>query len=226
MSEHDQMQSAPRAGRRLTLLVVGLLIGLARSASPQTAPDAQWAGWAQCGVNTQGAGYANRQTQTWTIAGRTPTVQGAIRLYPASWSVTGSGSLTRTQGTQALSAQWMANAQSASAPISVVVRASDGRRLIRAGHAQLRQTGGITGSQSQTVNGKTSTSAISREAFEFTFPTVEDSAPSSRISGSSTADVAGSFGVMQPAGARTTAVCAWDFARDGGAAPAPARATP
>jgi hypothetical protein len=196
-----------------------IVVALPSSGAAQSASQAAWNGWAQCVINTQGPGYSNQQTQTWNTTGGAPTAQGAFRMHPATWSVSGAGSLQRTQGSQSLDAQWMTSVPSASGTISVLVRASDGRRLIRAGHAQLRQPGGVTGTQTQTVSGKASTMAIAAEAFEWAFPAIEDASSSSRIQGSATSDVAGSFGYMQPAGARTTASCSWDFAQ--GAAPSP-----
>lgn len=202
------------------LLAGVLAVGVASPVSAQVASQAAWAGWAQCVINTQGPGYGNQQTQTWTTTGGTPTAQGAFRMHPATWSVAGSGSLQRTQGNQSLEAQWTTNVGGVSAPISVVVRASDGRLLIRAGHAQLRQAGAIVGTQTQKVSGTpTSVTAISAEAFEWGFPAIEDSAGAIRTQGSSSGNVAGSFGVMQPAGSTTSATCSWDFAR--GAAPSP-----
>ena len=101
----------------------------------------------------------------------------------------------------------MASAQ----PISVVVRASDGRLLIRAGHAQLRAAGGIIGTQNQMIDGKPASSTpIRLEAFEWAFPAIENAATGTHITGSTSGDVLGSFGPMQPAGSRTTAACWWN----------------
>ncbi|MDB4883184.1 MAG: hypothetical protein JWL95_1950 [Gemmatimonadetes bacterium] len=222
MSAQHRTHRAKPAWQLQPLLAAVFVAGLARSAFPQSTSNAPWAGWAQCRLTTQGEGYSNQQTQTWTTTGGAPTVQGALRMHPATWSVTGSGSLRRTQGSQTLTARWTANAQGVSAPISVVVRASDGRRLIRSGHAQLRQPKAVVGTQTVSIDGKPQSSVpVAYEVFEFTFPTIEDSAASTRMSGSKTSDVAGSVGFMQPGGARTSATCAWDFAQGGGAAPVP-----
>ena len=136
--------------------------------------------------------------------------------------------VTAQPGFETLRAQWTRSANM-SAPISVVVRASDGRLLIRSGHAQLRPAGGIIGTQNRVIDGKpTSSTPIRSEAFEWAFPAIEGAAAGTHITGSTSGDVAGSFGPMQPAGSRTTAACSWDFARAGTTASAapPAPATP
>src|ERR1051325_719653 len=93
--------------------------------APLFAEDStSWAGQAQCVITVQGAGYSHQETQTWTVLGGAPTIQGAFRIYPGTWSVSGGGSLTRTVGTQTLQAQWRTNASIANAPIAVLVRGS------------------------------------------------------------------------------------------------------
>src|SRR3954449_3158679 len=123
-----------RNARRLILgsLMWVAAVALPAAAQAQTPGDPLWSGWAQCRLDTQGPGYSSQQTHTWTMTGGVPTVQGAMRLYPGTWSVSGSGALQRTQGSQTLTAQWTIRGQAA-APIAVLVRASDGRRLIQAG---------------------------------------------------------------------------------------------
>jgi hypothetical protein len=200
-------------------------VTLPSAAQTPSLADPLWSGWAQCRLDTHGQGYASQQTQTWMMTGGVPTVQGAMRLYPATWSVSGSGSLERTQGSQTLAAQWTIRGQAA-APLSVLVRASDGRRLIQAGHPQLRQAGGITGSQVQSINGKAQSSVpIGAEAFEWRFPPISNGPSNRHISGASTTTPVGSVGYMQPGTARTIATCSWDFVQGGAAAPVPPGST-
>src|SRR5687767_1910146 len=99
----------------------------------QQSPTLGWAGWARCEVVVQGAGYRDQQTHTWTMSGA-PAVEGAFRVYPATWTVAGGGSLQRTAGTQTLTAQWATNVPATNAPLAVFVRASDGRMFIQARH--------------------------------------------------------------------------------------------
>jgi hypothetical protein len=188
----------------------------------QPAPQAPaWSGWARCQVSVQGPGYTDQQTHTWTLAGGTPTVEGAFRVYPGTWSVVGSGSLQRSQGRQSLMAQWATNVASMSAPLAVFARASDGRMFISARHAQLRSARAVAGYQQLTIDGKPQQPGeIAAEAFEWTFPTIEVDPKLPGASGSKTEPVKGSVGLMQPAGSQVTAACSWQFGR-GGPAPAP-----
>jgi hypothetical protein len=184
-------------------------------------PSAGWSGWARCQVNVQGPGYSDQQTHTWTLTGGTPTVEGAFRVYPGTWSVVGSGSLQRSQGTQTLTAQWATNGAPMNGPIAVFVRASDGRMFIQARHAQLRAAGAIQGYQQVTIDGKQQTPGkVAVEAFEWAFPLVEVSPSATTATGSSAPAVTGSVGPMQPAGSSATASCTWQFGQ-GSAAPAP-----
>ena len=197
----------------------------------QQAAPAAWAGWARCQINVQGPGYTDQQTHTWTIAGGAPTAQGAFQIYPGTWSVVGGGSLSRSQGTQTLRAQWATNAPDISAPIAVFVRASDNRMFIQARHAQLRSAAAIQGFQQVTINGMPQTPGkIDAAAFEWAFPVIAVSAPippdrNATASGSSTSPVTGSVGLMQPAGSQATASCTWQFGQ-GSAAPAPPPTNP
>src|ERR1051325_10699790 len=71
--------------------------------APLFAEDStSWAGQAQCVITVQGAGYSHQETQTWTVLGGTPTIQGAFRVYPGTWSV--SGGVPRPPNTTSLEA--------------------------------------------------------------------------------------------------------------------------
>jgi hypothetical protein len=85
-----------------------------------------------------GPGYSDQQTHTWTRLGGAPTKQGAMQIQAGTWSVTGQGFLEKTEGQQTLKAQWTTNVPGMSAPIAVLIRASDGKRIIKPWHAQLR----------------------------------------------------------------------------------------
>ncbi len=212
---------------RLESVVLALAISIVSSDAvlAQQAPAA-WAGWARCQINVQGPGYTDQQTHTWTITGGAPTVEGAFRIYPGTWSVVGGGSLTSTQGNQTRDAQWATTVQNMSAPIAVFVRASDGRMFIQARHPQVRAPRSVNGYQQLTIDGKQQTPApIAAEAFEWTFPVVEASRPNPNANlianGSSSPPVTGSVGFMQQAGSQVTVSCTWQFAGPGAAAPQP-----
>jgi hypothetical protein len=212
---------------KLALLAFALsvLIALASLAAAQQSTQAPWAGWARCEIHVSGQGYSDQQTHTWTISSSASTVSGAFRVYPATWSVAGSGSVQHTQGNQTSVAQWATSAQNLSAPLAVFVRASDGRMFIQARHSQTRAPGSVTGYQQVTIDGKPQKpGTISAEAFEWAFPVVEVSRPKPGdplvANGSSTPLVNGKVGYMQPAGTQATASCTWQFGQ-GSAAPAP-----
>jgi hypothetical protein len=208
---------------QLRRLVVLAVLAPAASAVAQGQPSSPpaWSGWARCQVTVQGPGYSDQQTHTWTLTGGPPTVEGAFRVYPGTWSVVGSGSLQRSQGSQTLTAQWATNGAPMNAPIAVFVRASDGRMFIQARHAQLRAAGAIQGYQQVTIDGKPQTPGkVAAEAFEWAFPLVEVSPSTPTANGSSAPAVNGSVGPMQPAGSSASASCTWQFGQ-GSAAPAP-----
>jgi hypothetical protein len=214
--------------RKFTLLVLvsSVLIALASTAAAQqSAYQGPWGGWARCEINVSGQGYSDHQTHTWTISSSASTVSGAFRVYPATWSVAGSGSVQRSQGNQSLMAQWATSAQNLSAPLAVFVRASDRQMFIQARHTQTRAPGAVSGYQQVTIDGKPQKpGTISAEAFEWAFPVVEVSRPRpadpATANGSSTPLVNGKVGYMQPAGTQATASCTWQFG-EGPAAPAP-----
>ena len=202
-------------------LFLAAVLGSVASVGPvlaQTtgAPELPWIGSARCQLDIRGPGYTDQQIHTWTLTGGTPTIQGAFRIYAGTWSVTGSGSFQRTQGTQTITRQWTTNAQGMSAPIAVVLRASDGAFLIQTGHGQLRASGAVTGSQQMTIDGKPQPpSQIVADVYEWAFPRAEGAATSTSIAGSSTPDANGSLGYLQPSDARPTATCSWQFVRGG-----------
>ena len=193
------------------------LLASALAASPlaaQSPADAAWSGFARCDLAVSGAGYSDRQSHLWVLLGEASTAQGAIRVHPATWSVAGSGSLTESNGRQTRTATWTSDVRGMSAPIAITVRASDGRLLIKPWHAQLRAQGAVSGTQRLVVDGQEQRpSPIGLEAFEWAFPSVEESATATRVSGTSTPTVTGRVGPMQPARASATATCSWQLER-------------
>jgi len=197
---------------RAALFLPLLLTMVSAPLRSQSAFDHPWSGQAQCKITVQGPGYSHQETHTWTMSGGAATLQGAIHLFPAIWSVSGQGSLQRTQGAQTLKAQWTTSASLPNAPIALFVRASDGKLVIKSGHAQLRAKGGVSGTQQVTINGVAQTPGpISLEAFEWSFPSAEVAGTSKSISGSQTVPTTGSVGPMQPGGSQGTAACSWSF---------------
>ena len=192
--------------------------------SAQTTPP-PWAGWARCQVDVVGPGYTDRRTHTWTLTGGAPRMEGAFRMFPASWSVVGSGGIDRAQGDSTLTARWAVNGASTNAPIAFWVRASDGRLFASARHSQGVVNGGVAGYAIYANDGKPNPpQQIAAQAQEWTFPTVEDEATSTRLNGTSSTGVAGSVGYMQQPGSQTTVSCTWQFAQGAAVAAPPALA--
>src|SRR5262245_18437953 len=75
-------------------LVPSLALGQAQPA------DGPWSGQVVCQLNMQSQGYTRQETQTWTMNGGTPQVQGAFRLFPVTWTAAGQGSVQRSQNGQ------------------------------------------------------------------------------------------------------------------------------
>lgn len=196
-------------------LLAAILVGASASAAlAQTVrpADLPWVGSARCQLDIQGSGYVDQQIHTWTLTGGTPTIAGAFHVYGGTWSVTGGGSSQRTVGTQISTSRWTTNAQGVSAPIAVLARAADGAVVIQAYHGQLRARGAVTGGQQVVTDGRPLPPIqILADAFEWALPVVSGTPTSTMLSGSSTLVVSGSIGYLQPADARGTASCTWQF---------------
>jgi len=216
-----QKRKARRSVGFLAWLAI-VLTGIAPCQKKPLLPEEAWSGGAQCQIEVQGPGYTHQETHSWTLSGNPPIKQGAMKIYSATWSVSGQGSLDRTQGAQTLKAEWTTNASLANAPIALFIRASDGKRVIKSWHAQLRSAGGVTGTQEVTINGvvQNPKGVISLEAFEWTFPLLEGVRSSGVIAGSSAKPTNGSVGPMQPGGSQGSATCNWEFHTNAPAAPA------
>ena len=181
--------------------------------SQSSAVTGPWSGQAQCQITVQGPyGYNHSETQTWTLNGGQPTMQGAMNILPATWSATGQGSFQKTTGSQTLVGQWKTNASPISAPLALFIRASDGMLILKSWHSQLTAPGSVIGTQQMYINGVAQTpGAISGGAFEWQFPFSQVPSNSTSISGSTTIATNGSVGPMQPGGSQGTASCTWNF---------------
>ena len=182
--------------------------------SQSSAITGPWSGQAQCQITVQGPyGYNYSETQTWALNGGQPTMQGAMNILPATWSVTGQGSFQKTTGSQTLVGQWKTNASPISAPLALFIRASDGMLILKSWHSQLVAHGSVIGTQQMYINGVAQTpGAISGGASEWQFPFSQVPSNSTSISGSTTVATNGPVGLMQPGGSQGTAACTWNFA--------------
>ncbi len=184
-----------------------------------------WSGWARCEIQTRTAGqtnthYEDSQTQTWTISGA-GTVDGGGTRYPATWSVSGSGSMrTSWSGPGSYSngdhmdSVWEPRISGVAAPLLVTHRASDNKVVLSSAHARLQSQITVQrwiGNDAGTVVSPGSQTAFPEPLFELALPAIEDAATSTRLSGSSSPVVSYAVSPLQPANASTTASCTWLF---------------
>src|SRR5262245_53830829 len=95
---------------RHSLLLIGSIVFActqAQSVFSQSSPaDGPWTGSIRCQLDVDTETYKRHETQTWTITGPPLPSTAGVRVYPATWSATGEGSLHRAQGSQRISIQW------------------------------------------------------------------------------------------------------------------------
>lgn len=165
----------------------------------QTPPPAvqTWAGWAECRIAIEATGYSHGETHRWEITGA-GTRQSNVEVYPATWTVTGAGSLQR-RGRTLTPEQWSGKGTLTNVEIGFT-RHLDRitfQRWSGAGPAR----GAYTGAETRP----------SMDVQQWAFPAGQDSLTSTRITGSNTSKFNGAVGPLAPADAVGTATCTWDF---------------
>ncbi|HEY2361686.1 MAG TPA: hypothetical protein VGK36_11250, partial [Candidatus Angelobacter sp.] len=204
------------------LLLASFSTGISELAFSQSSPqDPLWSGSAQCQLTVQTASYSHQEIQIWTITGQ-PKLQGALEIYPGTWSVIGRGERQDVQGTQTAKMQWNVAVPPMEATFAIFVRASDNQIIIKSYHSQLRANNAVTGARLVTLSGAPQKPApIVFGEYEWPFPAVQDIGASISVSGSTSTPLTGGIGPMQPAGLPGTAVCTWKFTKGGSAAASP-----
>jgi hypothetical protein len=198
-------------------LPVYLLVLVVPSLGQNPAAGLPWSGQAICQLNLQQDGYTHQETQTWTITGTGPRTDSNIPVYDATWSFSGKGAAQRTRGLQTVTAAWTRAGAPVNAPLAILVRASDGRLLIKSSHSQLRAAGATIGLQSAVTAGtQPSQTAIISDVYEWPFPVIEVAGNSVDVTGTGTIVVTGGMLPLQVASTNGTATCQWHFARGGG----------
>ncbi len=207
---------------RTSCLGYGLFLLVLLAAGPFVqAQDAAWTGSMQCQLTVQTPNYTHQELQTWTITGP-PKDTGSLSIYPASWSVTAQGGRQDVQGTQSTSIQWSANVPPMAAPLVIFARASDKQLIIKSYHGQLRaNAAGPLTTQAAVAGLRQPSSQQTFAVYEWQFPLVQDSVTSTSVSGTSSTDISGGIGPMQPAGLPGTAVCKWSFRKGAAATTSP-----
>ena len=190
----------------LSLVIAAPIIAQA----PQ--PVAQsWSGWAQCRITIQASGYSHRETHLWTMTGA-GTRNANMEIYPASWTVTGDGSLQRVNGPTAVSAQWTVSGALQNVTIGTTLHLDRITVQRWTNHGPARS--GLTGTETSTTNGVPRSRAVVLDVQQWAFPAIETGTTSTRATGSNTLPFDGLRGPLNPpSGAMGTAACTWDFAR-------------
>ena len=169
------------------------------------------AGTIDCVIDASGAGYRDHQEHHWDVAGGGPLTANVIQVLVGAWTIRGQGDLSRSQGTQTLTARWT-TAGTAKAPMAVLQRAADGTLILKSWHAQLRLPNGTRGEQQQFINGQAQRPVpLGLEAFEWAVPLIQAASASTTLSGAVTFDAAGPTGPLQPANIRGRVTCSWQF---------------
>ena len=209
----------------LTLLLC-LLVFVLPSLGQNSAAALPWSGQAICQLNLQQDGYTHQETQTWTITGAAPRADSNVPMYDAAWSFSGKGAAQRNRGPQTITAAWKRAGSPVNTTLTILVRASDSRLLIKSSHTQLRAAGATIGLRSTvTAGAQPSQTVISSDVYEWPFPVIEVAGDSVDVTGTGTIVVTGGMLPLQMASTNGTATCEWHFAR-GGSAPARVMKTP
>jgi hypothetical protein len=187
----------------------------------QTSPaDGPWSGTVECRIDVEMADFSRHETQTWTLTGTAPKVNGAMRIYMAQWSVTGSGSSTKVHGQQKSVSQWTINVPPRDVQLAVFERLSDHKLIFRSWGAQARAQGALAGTRHAMVNG------VSRPPEEFAFAVdaldfgwIVDEPGSTNVSGTHPISFEPMNATLSPVAAARVGTCTWSFQK---AAPTPA----
>ncbi len=186
--------------------------------------DGPWSGQVVCQLNLQSEGYTRQETQTWTMAGGIPSIQGAFHLFSVTWTATGSGSVQRTQNGQTVTAQWILNPAPTNGTFAVFVRASDNRLIFRPWHTRLRADFALRGTRQSAGNGSQQpASSMAYPTWEWQLPWMDADPTSSNVSGSFTVTAeALTAELASPPGLPRIANCTWQFSSGANAATTPA----
>ena len=192
-------------------------------AQTPASPMQAWTGWAQCQITIQAPGYSHSETHLWTVAGA-GTKNANMEISPMTWTVTGSGSLQRTNGPTAVTAQWTVNGTLGNLTMGATLHRDRITIQRWTNHGPAR--GALTGTEISTTNGVPRSRLVVLDVQQWAFPGVETGTTSTRATGSNSLPFAGLRGPMNPPnGAMGTAACTWDFAR-GASSPSAAPSMP
>jgi hypothetical protein len=219
------MKPIPRILTRLIAAALSIAANTAIHAQQPTPSNADgpWSGRAQCVLSVRGPNYQDEQTHTWTITGDSPGYSGAFRVWPATWTVTGSGSRTTTSGGVVVSGEnWTTTVSNPNAALSIwELPGGSGRIRIGSQHTPLVAINAIKG---QTVKAITapggSYPVLAAQGTQFNgnvgevqFPAVEGDGWSEGLSDSVGPRLVPGSGWQQPNMLLSTETCTWSFSR-------------
>lgn len=208
---------------RFVLMTLSLALGGAASliAASQPSPaDGPWSGSVQCVLDVQLTTYTRQETQTWTLTGDAPTSDGDFRIYNATWTVTGQGSLKKAQGQHLITTTWTVNVPATPVKLAVFVRASDQKLIVRQWSSPAQVPGAVVGTKRVTVNGQTGPATqVTAPASEWSFQWIDEDKDQTTLDGSKTTNAEALPADFFFSGAPTNATCTWQFTKGGGSPP-------
>jgi hypothetical protein len=208
-SGYKRVEPCRTRDRLVVVLFVSVLCVV--SAHAQTA-NAIWSGKVQCTLSLQFPGYSHQETQTWELTGEAPKMAG-MAVYPAMWTVSGSGGGQRAVNGQFISSLWKLDAAPMSAPIAIFVRTNN-RLVIKPYHAQLYSPKSMAITRQVSLPGVNPTQTTMLNAIdEWIMPMIEDANTSNDIRGSGTTPVGATSIPERPGGSNQMADCTWQFTR-------------
>src|SRR5882757_158012 len=190
------------------IVVAVLAAGTALPAYAQ----ASWSGQIQCQLTIQSADYAHQEVQTWQLTTDPPTLNGAMPVYSANWSVTGQGTTQKTLPTQALAAEWKTSAPPTQVVFAIFKRASDQRLVVKRYTPAVYVAAAVVGARRVAAPGAAAAaSPFQLPVWEWPLPVIDDAGNSTDVSGSATTMIAATSTPMQPGGPSSPANCVWHF---------------
>ena len=128
-------------------LLIAFVMSIANAAFAQSASDG-WSGHVQCVVSVRAPGYQDDQTHTWVLGGP-PALRNDFRDYPATWTLSGSGSRTPVSARAATAGageSWTWSAPGVSTSITLFVPNGTTAIRIAGGQQQVKSLQGLHGS--------------------------------------------------------------------------------
>ena len=217
--------------QRLFLLVT-MMIALAIPAfSQSTFADGPWSGSVTCQLDIDQISYKRQETQTWTLTGKKLPPNGDMRIYEATWAVTGQGEYLTQQNSQGMQVlnKWTVNVPPMLAKIRFYMDHSQTAVHITQWDTQPHADYGRATTRQVITNGVAQPSAPIPNApiYAWDFQRITEGILSPNLSGSKSIQAAGLGAGTQPITNQVggpTATCNWQFTK--GATQANAKSDP